>query len=390
MLPFLKNRSVGVLVGLAAIAALGAGYASAGSSANVQENIIYSPPAESVCHDCARPYAKIPLTPPANFNPLTASDAQIAVYGFPPRPNAKTSPGLYTDWARLVSAHATRIIPQLQATRVINGPIKNRSKVQSAGVKNGVLGATSNNWSGYSIIDNTDPFAAVNTKIIATFIVPRGQLAFGSCKGAANASDYSSQWVGIDGDNSPDVFQAGVEVDAQCVSGATVPFYSAWYEWFPLSETRISNFTIAPGDEIHLYIWNTSSTTGNMYMLDETRNKAVTLAFTAPSGTTLVGNSAEWIVERPGVNGGLATLTNYTSVEWEAAVLTAGGHDYSPNLATPSGQIYSLTMLDDSDAPISTGATSARNLIYTSPTNTTTTTSGTALWFANQGSSRGP
>ena len=28
----------------------------------------------------------------------------------------------------------------------------------------------------------------------------------------------------------------------------------------------------------------------------------------APSGTTLQGNSVEWIVERPGVSGGLATF----------------------------------------------------------------------------------
>ena len=38
---------------------------------------------------------------------------------------------------------------------------------------------------------------------------------------------------------------------------------------------------------------------------------AVQVGFSAPAGTKLIGNSAEWITERPTLNGQRTTLTNY-------------------------------------------------------------------------------
>lgn len=379
-----RSRSLGYLVGLAAVAGLAAGYALAASSHGTI--ILQTPPAAAMCHDCAQPYAKLPLDPPAGFNPLKATDAQLDVYGFPPRPDAAKAPADYAVWAKAVSAHATRIIPQLRATKIYNGPVK-RLSVPNGTVRNGVTGATSNNWSGYVISDSTNPFAATNTRISGVFIVPTAQEAFGTC---SSNWVYSSQWIGLDGFNSSDVFQAGSETWASCINGTTVAYYGVWYEWYPTSEVQIANFPVSPGDEIYLYIWNTSSTTGKLYLLDETKNTLVRLSFSAPGGTQLTGNSAEWIVERPGIDGGLATLTNYISDEWEDAIVNAGGGGYSAAAPTAHGKIYSLTMLDDSSAPISTASTSEKNLKYTAPDNSVTTTAGTALWFADEGSARGP
>ena len=55
---------------------------------------------------------------------------------------------------------------------------------------------------------------------------------------------YSSSWIGLDGDGSGDVCQAGLECEV-FQSGTTVTrnIYP-WFEWYPLPETKITNLPI--------------------------------------------------------------------------------------------------------------------------------------------------
>jgi len=53
----------------------------------------------------------------------------------------------------------------------------------------------------------------------------------------------------------------------------------------------------------------TSSAT--VYFRNESTGVGTRFAITAPSGKTLQGNVAEWIVERPTINGSTASLTDY-------------------------------------------------------------------------------
>jgi hypothetical protein len=81
--------------------------------------------------------------------------------------------------------------------------------------------------------------------------------------------------------------------------------------------------------------------------VNQTNNQTVEVGFTAPTGTSLVGNSAEWVVERPTV-GGLTTLTNYISVPfWDAAAYTESSVFYDIDEAEP---VY---MLDNAGNVIS-------------------------------------
>jgi peptidase A4-like protein len=48
-------------------------------------------------------------------------------------------------------------------------------------------------------------------------------------------------------------------------------------------------------------------------MINYTTDRAVSLNFTAPPGTVLQGNSAEWVVKRPTIGGSLSTLANYVA-----------------------------------------------------------------------------
>jgi hypothetical protein len=373
-------RTIGFLSGLASIA-LGqdANAQTAYQNAPDQQIISPAPDADSACPNCARPYAQVALAPPAGFDPVTASDAQLDAYGFPPRPDAKKNPGPYALWKTVVTRPVTRIVPELQATKAVNGPEKMAAEGPRAA---NAVGGTSGNWSGYVVTAASDPFKADKTYIFATFTVPVAQQAFGKCSSSAV---HASEWIGIDGSGSSDVLQAGIKTSATCKSGKTTGSYVAWYEWFPEFEIDIKNFHIYPGDLIYVYVWNTSATVGHYFLEDVTTNKTSSLSFKAPKNTRLKGNSAEWIVERPSINGKDATLANYIAQAWLAChVLLHNGTIYSPANVN-GGQSESLTM-SDGGKDISFADTTANDgLTYVNPKGNTSFWTGTGLWFFDEG-----
>jgi hypothetical protein len=122
---------------------------------------------------------------------------------------------------------------------------------------------------------------------------------------------------------------------------------------------------------MYVEVWNTSATQGYAYLVDYQQNKAVEYSLTPPSGTKLVGNSAEWIVEAPTVGGSLASLTNYIS-------------DYFSNC-------YAETWAGSAYYPGSTGATlldmstnGASSGVISFPTIESTT----SIWFQDTGVAR--
>jgi Peptidase A4 family len=304
------------------------------------------------------------VAPPTTFNPIAASAEELQQYGFPPRPDQAKALEAYNVWAKAVSAPQTRLAsPQLEQTSISNGPARIQPSAESKAPASefnsspsNSISAKSYNWSSYVDYDNvTKPFA--KSYIYAYWIVPVAQHAFGD--GLPSGWDYSSQWVGIDGWGSPDVLQAGTEADAFLSGSNKATFYAAWIEWYPFNESRISNFSVAPGDEMFVEVWNTSATAGHAYLLNVTTQQSVALAFNAPSGTTLVGNSAEWVVERPGISGGLAPLTNYVACPFDAcyAFGSVGGGTYNklyyPGINSAGTTVYAVSMLDNAGGVIS-------------------------------------
>lgn len=307
-----------------------------------------TPPSESVATDQTNlPGTVVYPQPPAGFDPLTASDAALAQYGFPARPDAQSAPEAYAHWQKLVTTPQSRITnPKLQRTTIYNGPAQNLSAGET--LENGAIAATSDNWSGYVVDRANGTFKVNNAYVYAEWVVPIAQQAFGVCNGG---SDYSVQWVGIDGisvagyPSSGDVLQAGTEADAHCSGSTRSTFYSAWWEWFPFSETRISLST-NPGDLIGVEVWYTTAAPhGHAYLLNQTAQQSTTIGFNPPSGTTLDGNSVEWIVERPGLTTGLSTLANYVTVPFNEAHAAEAGNVYYPSSSPAGTTIFDLTML---------------------------------------------
>jgi len=293
------------------------------------------------------------LAPPPGFDALNASDADLARHGFPPRPDRQKAPEAYRAWERAVTVPVQRVAPTLEQTQVFHSPARIKSMSGPEAGAN-ATSASSTNWSGYAIYDPAKPFPA--EAIYSEFIVPIAQQAFGTCSGSW---DYGSTWAGIDGFASPDVLQAGIEFDAYCSGTTKHAFYSAWYEWYPSGSVRVSNMQIRPGDVVAVQVWNTSPTTANTYIVNYTTQQSASLAFSAPAGTVLQGDSVEWIVERPAICSSSCTLANLTNYVAEPLTKNYAWNFNSSNPqyyypgANPTGTSYNITMVDNSNNPIS-------------------------------------
>ena len=302
--------------------------------------------------------------PPAGFNPLNASDQDLEYYGFPPRPNEIAAPKAFASWQKAMTASKLRVAPTLEVTKNFAGPAKVKA---GAGTPATGTAASSSNWSGYVNTNGVTKYGSTSFYyIIGDYVVPIARQAYSKCDGTW---DYTVTWVGIDGWGSGDVLQAGNEADAYCNGTTKSAYYSAWYEWYPYGWTRITSLPIVPGDDLFVEVWSTSSTAGHAYLVNYNTDQYVIVNFSAPPGTQLVGNSAEWIVERPGVGGGLATLANYISDYFSDAY----AYNFGYSAVDPgSAGSFPVTMLDNSGNPIS----------YPTPLGVN------AIWMQDEGSAR--
>jgi len=349
------------------------------------------PPAASVLSVNPKHVRAVPAPPPW-VDPVTAPSNVRAQYGLPPVLPESASPSLKAKWLsgmaalkKQSSALAPAAAPIMTETNLANGPNK-IAPVTSPSPSTSVAPSTatplpggasfayasSNNWSGTAVVDASNPFSV--EAVAAEFTVPYAHQGIGKCSGGWI---FSSLWPGIDGYGSPDVLQAGVESDAYCNNGTISTYYSAWIEWYPYNETRVSSPAVNPGDEIYVQVWNTTATTGYAYIYNASTGVAASYSLTAPSGTVLRGNSVEWIVERPGVGGSLATLTNYTGSAWPYGLAwnyaaASPTYIWQGNTAPANGTFYQIQMLDNAGAGISWPVIENYNF----------------LWFSNYGSSR--
>jgi hypothetical protein len=295
--------------------------------------------------------------PPPDFDARTASDRELLHHGLPSRPDAATEPQLRALWDRAFSRPHTWITPEfIEVEGKVHGPVA-RPRGVTPSIARGatpktVVNATSTNWSGsvaFAPSGNTYRF------VLGSWTVPNpyapGYGAF-----------YASEWVGIDGWGSNDVFQAGTETQV-----VKVPIFGefrsvyAWWEWFPAGEVAIGNLGVSPGDFMTCLMCVNSSTTGTVYFSNLSTNVSTTFTITAPSGTTLVGNSAEWIVERPSVNGSVASLTDYDVEFFDGCI--AGYSDGRTLGISSAGSATPVTMTGNGGASLSVPTFDASQLI---------------------------
>ncbi len=107
--------------------------------------------------------------------------------------------------------------------------------------------------------------------------------------------------------------------------------------------------------EVHAANGDGSDTDGYVYLINETKGIATSFKVSAPSKNLgLIGNCAEWIVERPLVDNTLTKLANYGYVPFKKAHASATG---TRNVNSSAGN--NVNMVDDSGNIISTGTVSS-------------------------------
>jgi hypothetical protein len=238
--------------------------------------------------------------PPSGFDPLTASARELTHAGFPSRP---TEPRLLARYERFFNRTKGKFHYIEPTFRVDHTKRTDTHK----GGKNGAGTETYDNWSGGVVYaPSGQSFKWVQGDWVVPDVYPTAQ----------NQWQYCANWIGLDGDGSGDVCQAGM-ICAAYASGSSISrSIYPWHEWYPQSWIEITNLNISPGDLVTMLICTAGagSTTALIFFGNQTSGAATSYQINAPAGTTLAGNSAEWIVETPYVNGALSDMPDYGQV----------------------------------------------------------------------------
>jgi hypothetical protein len=155
-------------------------------------------------------------------------------------------------------------------------------------------------WSGYIVASDIQNRLPVVSSVSASWTVPE-------IKPSEN-NTFSGVWVGIGGYGEDTLIQTGTE--QEYVNGQVT--YYAWYELLPDHLVRISNINVQAGDTVtaSISLINENTNTWSIEIADVTRSERFRKTFVYNSSRL----SAEWIVERPKVNGNISTLADFENV----------------------------------------------------------------------------
>ena len=266
--------------------------------------------------------------PPPGFDLAAASPRDRLRYGFPAEPDRETQPGMRAKWERNLHRPWRRVVPQFELRAARPLPV---------GLPAG--NGTFSNWSGAAA---TPPAGKGFASVSGTWIVPGAYPPPSAWNGHGyNDGLYNVlHWVGIGGDigaGANNLLQAGTGTDVNVVNGAisVTPYF--WFEWWNSSldngYARLAGFAVTPGDVIEVSVCTGNDTNGAASIGNVTSSEYMTQAINPPAANlTLVGNTAEWIVEREGfTGGGLSTLADYGAMFFSDCL--AGGSGFEVNLS---------------------------------------------------------
>ena len=237
---------------------------------------------------------------------LQLSDEELAKREYPRRPNREQAPAAFATWLKAVTQPARRINPRQAA--------------------HPELGASSNwelltNWSGFELQAGPCSECGPYDAVVGEWYVPQVRISDNGLH------TFSSFWIGLDGDGLSDLWQAGTEQDIKnytwSIFSVDISTYDAWTELVPVQPTSevLPNFNVSPGDEMFSTVWVGNQdyaptlsdevygiasvediTQGEYAFVPQCLGDVVDGVCTINNQTVILGQEAEWIMERPCTN----------------------------------------------------------------------------------------
>lgn len=250
------------------------------------------------------------------------SGVELAKLQYPPRPKEDTDPQAFATWLHVVTTPHTRV----QAGLVMRPDVSHHRGSQSglqSGSPSGLPTAGQENTAAWSGIQLASGPGSYNSVTMAWTIPAVTAEIFGP-------QAMSALWVGF-GDENTDLVQVGTEQNAISGWGYSATSYYAFTEIWPsqATEVELTGLPVSPGDNIYAeeYLCD-SNGTGDQngiyqcgFMFDDRTMQDA--SFTVPLGSTKVaGSEAEWIMERPWLNGTLPDLADYGDISVGSATAT--------------------------------------------------------------------
>ena len=154
---------------------------------------------------------------------------------------------------------------------------------------------------------------------------------------------FSGVWIGIGGYGEDTLIQTGTE--QEYIDGKFV--YYAWYELLPDYLVRISNIHVRAGDTItaSISLVSKNTNTWSIEIADVTQGQRFKQTFAYNSSRL----SAEWVVERPKVNGTISALADFGNVTFTECKATIDG-----NIGAISNFSYVQLVMHDEELQLMT------------------------------------
>ncbi|MEO0023755.1 MAG: hypothetical protein RL196_196 [Actinomycetota bacterium] len=231
--------------------------------------------------------------PPADFNPLTASDRELATYDIDPRPSKAID---LQEWN---TVHANYVRPNAP-----NAAIELKTSNSAAST------AYQPQWGGWLVgsYGSTSP----------TYVAVKGNFVIPQITTSCNYASASSAWIGLGGysGRTNDLVQQGV---TRCDFFNSSGLLKGWIPFSEFANTEMpmplcgSYAPIPVGHTIYQNMsFQRSSNTAYFYLDDQSvAGGTLSCHLTGPSGWVFNGGTAEWIMEKMS-----SYLDDYNVISW--------------------------------------------------------------------------
>jgi len=238
---------------------------------------------------------------PGLVDSTSLTDADVVKLGYPHRPDRRLRPDRYERWQARV-ARPTRFVN----AREISMPGRVNTTYSNSQIWDGPVVTGSGGW----------------LNVESEWDVPSVLAPLSDCSVMPSAE--VSTWVGLGGFGTSSLVQAGTNGTWGCyvTSQGTYVRTASYYSWLEVLPANVTGLTLPAhaGDHFYVDVW-LGDTNGNenitggyawFYLSNDTLQTSTTkkVAISAAYGSQ-ASNSAEWIVERPTINGSPTSLARF-------------------------------------------------------------------------------